>query len=203
MLIKICGLTDIAETEYLKRNKVDFCGMVLFFEKSKRNITIEKAKEIMAALGDEIKPVAVVVSPSMEQVHQIEDAGFSYIQIHGQCEEAVFKECKLPILKAFNVSDMDKYQYYLSFSSVKGFVFDAGEPGSGNTFDWDMLKSLKLDDSHIHLLAGGLNPSNVSKAIEAVGLIDGVDVSSGVEYTDRLGKNPDLVDSFVAAVRGC
>ena len=52
MLTKVCGLTDIKETKYLKDNNVDFAGMVLFYEKSKRNITVEKAKEIIAALHD-------------------------------------------------------------------------------------------------------------------------------------------------------
>ncbi len=199
MLIKICGLTDVKETEYLRRNKVDFCGMVLFFEKSKRNITIDKAKEIIAALDKSIKPVAVVVSPSLEEIRLIEQAGFAYVQIHGQCEEAVLTSCSIPILKAFNVSDLDNYEYYCSFDNIKGFVFDAGAPGSGSTFDWDMLKALKLDKSRIHLLAGGLNPDNVAMAVKSVSFIDGVDVSSGVEYTDRPGKDPALVDTFVAA----
>ena len=66
--IKICGLTSPAEARYLNENHVDFAGMVLFFPKSKRNISIEQAKEIMAALDASIKRVAVVVSPSIEQV---------------------------------------------------------------------------------------------------------------------------------------
>ena len=63
--IKICGLTSPAEARYLNENHVDFAGMVLFFPKSKRNISIEQAKDIMAALDASIKRVAVVVSPSM------------------------------------------------------------------------------------------------------------------------------------------
>ena len=57
--IKICGLTSPAEARYLNENHVDFAGMVLFFPKSKRNISIEQAKEIMAALDASIKRVAV------------------------------------------------------------------------------------------------------------------------------------------------
>ena len=51
MLIKICGLTKVTEADYLNANHVDFAGFVLFFPKSKRNITIEQAKEIMQALS--------------------------------------------------------------------------------------------------------------------------------------------------------
>ena len=53
--IKICGLTSPAEARYLNENHVDFAGMVLFFPKSKRNISIEQAKEIMAALDASIR----------------------------------------------------------------------------------------------------------------------------------------------------
>ena len=55
MIVKICGITDVEETEYLNENNVDMAGMVLYFPKSKRNITLEKAKEIMASLNENIK----------------------------------------------------------------------------------------------------------------------------------------------------
>lgn len=64
-------------------------GMVLFFEKSKRNITIDNAKEIMKTLDDKIKTVAVVVSPTIDQIEEIENAGFDYIQIHGEMPDGV------------------------------------------------------------------------------------------------------------------
>ena len=96
------------------------------------------------------------------------------------------------------LDSLDDYDYYLSFPNIVGFVFDAGEPGSGKTFDWDMLKDIK--DDKLHILAGGLNPENVAKAIMAV-KPDGVDVSSGVEFADKLGKDPEKVDDFVNAVR--
>lgn len=193
--IKICGLTSPAEARYLNENHVDFAGMVLFFPKSKRNISIEQAKEIMAALDASIKRVAVVVSPSIEQVSQIETAGFDYIQIHGEIPEAAIA---IPILKAFNVSDMDSYEKYHNDSRIAGYVFDAIEPGSGKTFDWKLVDNIPRDEKLL-LLAGGLNPDNVRMAIEAVHP-DGVDVSSGVENDDKAGKNPEKIHDFVAAV---
>ena len=196
--IKICGLTSPAEARLLNENHVDFAGMVLFFPKSKRNISIEQAMEIMAALDTSIKRVAVVVSPSIEQVRQIEVAGFDYIQIHGeipQTESAI----AIPILKAFNVSDMGSYEKYHNDSRIAGYVFDAIEPGSGKTFDWRLVDNIPRDEKLL-LLAGGLNPDNVRMAIEAVHP-DGVDVSSGVENDDGAGKNPDKIRAFAAAVK--
>lgn len=200
--IKICGLTSPAEARYLNENHVDFAGMVLFFPKSKRNISIEQAKEIMAALDASIKRVAVVVSPSIEQVRQIEAAGFDYVQIHGEIPETETEAeaaIAIPILKAFNVSDMGSYEKYHNDSRIAGYVFDAIEPGSGKTFDWKLVDDIPRDEKLL-LLAGGLNPDNVRMAIEAVHP-DGVDVSSGVENDDKAGKNPDKIYDFVAAVK--
>lgn len=196
--VKICGLTSPAEARYLNENHVDFAGMVLFFPKSKRNISIEQAKEIMVALDASIKRVAVVVSPSIEQVRQIEAAGFDYIQIHGEIpgtEAAI----AIPILKAFNVSDMNSYEKCHNDSRIAGYVFDAIEPGSGKTFDWRLVDNIPRDEKLL-LLAGGLNPDNVRMAIEAVHP-DGVDVSSGVENDDGAGKNPEKIHNFVVAVK--
>ena len=200
--VKICGLTSPAEARYLNENHVDFAGMVLFFPKSKRNISIEQAREIMAALDASIKRVAVVVSPSIEQVRQIEAAGFDYVQIHGEIPETETEAeaaIAIPILKAFNVSDMGSYEKYHNDSRIAGYVFDAIEPGSGKTFDWKLVDNIPRDEKLL-LLAGGLNPDNVRMAIEAVHP-DGVDVSSGVENDDGAGKNPDKIHDFVAAVK--
>lgn len=202
--VKICGLTSPAEARYLNENHVDFAGMVLFFPKSKRNISIEQAMEIMAALDASIKRVAVVVSPSIEQVRQIEAAGFDYVQIHGEIPETETETeaeaaIAIPILKAFNVSDMGSYEKYHNDSRIAGYVFDAIEPGSGKTFDWRLVDNIPRDEKLL-LLAGGLNPDNVRIAIEAVHP-DGVDVSSGVENDDGAGKNPQKIHDFVAAIK--
>lgn len=200
--IKICGLTSPAEARYLNENHVDFAGMVLFFPKSKRNISIEQAMEIMAALDASIKRVAVVVSPSIEQVRQIEAAGFDYVQIHGEIPETETEAeaaIAIPILKAFNVSDMDSYEKYHNDSRIAGYVFDAIEPGSGKTFDWKLVDNIPRDEKLL-LLAGGLNPDNVRMAIEAVHP-DGVDVSSGVENDNGAGKNPEKIHDFVSAIK--
>lgn len=190
MLVKICGLTDVKEVDYLKENNVDFAGIVMFYEKSKRNTSVEKAKEIVGSLHNEnimstskVKAVAVTVEPTFEQIEQIYGAKFDYIQIHGKVSDEILINCPLPVLKAFNIKDLPDYEHYLTIETIKGFVFDAGEPGSGKTFDWDMLNNLKRDENRLYILAGGLNENNVKAAIEAV-RPDAVDVSSGVELPD-------------------
>ena len=199
MKIKICGLTDKREAACLNRHGADFAGFVLFYPKSRRNNTISQAREIMDELAPGIKRVAVVVSPTKEQITEIEQAGFDYIQIHGELSQELLSHISLPVLRAFNVSDMDAYEQYRHNDQIAGYVFDASEPGSGTTFDWTMVKRLPRDEKPL-FLAGGLRPDNVSQAIETVHP-DGVDVSSGVEYEGRPGKDPEKIAEFISVVR--
>ena len=198
--IKICGLTDPKEAGYVNEQQVDFIGMVLFFPKSKRNITLERAREIIACLDPGIQKVAVVVSPTLEQVKRIEQAGFDYIQIHGEIPAGYSESCHLSVLKAFNIRDMKDFPQYSANPAVAGYVFDAAEPGSGQVFDWNLVKEIPQDDK-LFFLAGGLNPGNVAEAISCIHP-DGVDVSSGVEYgKDRTGKDPEKIRAFVSRAR--
>ena len=198
-MIKVCGLTEVREAEYLNRLKIDFAGFVLFFPKSKRNISIEKAEEIMKHLDKNIKKTAVVVSPAKEQIIDICNSGFDYIQIHGKIEEEVLKMAQIPVLKAFNVDDMDEFKMYSSNEKIAGYVFDAAQPGSGRSFDWDILSQIERDGK-LFVLAGGLNPDNVRKAVAAVNP-DMVDVSSGVENDDGFGKDILKIEKFVKQIR--
>lgn len=199
MIVKICGITDVEETEYLNENNVDMAGMVLYFPKSKRNITLEKAKEIMASLNENIKKVAVVVSPSIEQVKSIENAGFDFVQIHKDLPDGLFNETLIDVLKAFNVNNLEELGKYKNIENIKGYVFDAPTYGSGETFDWSLLNNIKRDDK-LFILAGGLNGDNVRDGIKAV-QPDGVDVSSGVENDNGVGKSREKIREFVMAAK--
>jgi phosphoribosylanthranilate isomerase len=197
--IKICGLTSPLEATWLNQVQVDFAGMVLYCPKSKRNITVQQAAEIMEALDDTIKKVAVVVSPTPEQVKELQTLPFDYIQIHGEVFEETLEVLDIPFLRAFNVDNMQEYERYQTQETCAGYVFDALTPGSGQTFDWDSVPNLPVSDK-LFLLAGGLTKDNVQKAIKKLHP-DGVDVSSGVESDSGKGKNLDKILSFVEAVK--
>ena len=174
--------------------------MVLFFPKSKRNITIEQAKEIMKSLSSKIQKVAVVVSPSALQIKEIQEAGFDIVQIHGQVFPEALGILQIPFLRAFNVDNMQEWERYEAEPKCIGYVFDAVKPGSGETFDWSSIPNLP-EDGKLYLLAGGLNPDNVGSAVVAMHPY-GVDVSSGVESDSGMGKDPEKIEAFVKAVRG-
>lgn len=197
--IKVCGLTSTKEAQWLLEEQVDYAGMVLFFPKSKRNIQPEQAKEIIRTLENKIKKVAVVVSPTEEQIRILEELSFDFIQIHGTIRRGVLECLNVPFLRAFNVDNMQEYEIYRNCKKCAGYVFDALTPGSGKTFDWKRIPDISERDK-LFLLAGGLTPINVEEAVRCV-CPDGVDVSSGVERETGKGKDPKKIRAFVKAVR--
>lgn len=198
--IKICGITDEKEIDCLNANLPDFAGFVLYFPKSKRNIAdIERAKSLREKLAPSIKSVAVTVKPTLEQIKSIESAGFSYIQIHGDIEDDILADINIPVLKAFNVKDLEAFQRYSACEKIQGYVFDATVPGSGKVFDWSMLSKLPRDGK-LSLVAGGINPDNACEALRCTGL-DGVDTSTGVENDNGIGKSSEKIIRFISNVR--
>ena len=178
--VKVCGLTRKEEAEMLADCRVEFAGMVLFFPKSKRNVTLQQAEQILAALKKYgvSKSVAVTVSPTKEQVEQIMRLGFDYIR--RQLESVLADE------------------------KTAGILFDGSSPGAGKTFDWNLLKNIQKTDKLL-FLAGGLTPENAAQAVKTVAP-DVVDVSSGVEKDVSpcaafAGKDAEKITKFVESVR--
>lgn len=194
--VKICGITSAREIEYINEYKPDFAGFVMFFPKSKRNIDSETAGKLLNALTASVKSVAVMVNPSIEQINTAKECGFNYVQIHGDADNSLLKNSPLPVIRAFNVSDINKFDEYNSIDNIVGFLFDSALPGSGNTFDWTLLDRLHRDKNKLFILAGGLTPDNVADAIAQV-KPDAVDVSSGVENDNRTGKSKNKIRNFV------
>ena len=197
--VKICGLKNPTDIKCINTLSPDFAGFVMFFEKSHRNISPEKAQKLLSALDPKIKSVAVTVSPTKEQLEQIHTLGFDYVQIHGKISEKLLSECNPPVIRAINVSGTDSLTDLDNYKNVKGILFDSAVPGSGQGFDWTLLKKLPKTDKML-FLAGGLTADNVAAAICQVHPY-AVDVSSGVELSDKSGKDFELVRTFIENAR--
>ena len=102
--VKICGITTETEIGYLNESEADYAGFV-FWEKSKRYITLQKAKKLKDKLINHIKTVAVMVSPEIEFVKEIENAGFDILQIHGELKPEVLNKAVKPIWYAQNIKN--------------------------------------------------------------------------------------------------
>lgn len=197
--VKICGIKNPTDIKCINTLSPDFAGFVMFFEKSHRNISPEKAQKLLSALDPNIKSVAVTVSPTEEQLEQIHTLGFDYVQIHGKISEKLLSECKTPVIRAINVSGIESIGDIENLDNVKGILFDSAVPGSGQGFDWTLLKKLPKTDKKL-FLAGGLTADNVAAAICQVHPY-AVDVSSGVELSDKSGKDFELVRTFIENAR--
>ena len=205
--IKICGVSDNYSMSIISNMNVDFVGLV-FFEKSPRNVSIEKAKSLLKYLSNTTKVVALTVNATDQFLSSIvTNLSPDYLQLHGEespyrCFE-IKKRFKTKIIKAIGAKssrklnfEIHKYKFItdkIIIDSPKGYL----PGGNGKTFNWKFLKKEKKNINW--LLAGGINLSNVSKAIK-ITKTKGLDISSGVEISKGI-KSSQLIKSFVKKCR--
>ena len=194
--IKICGLRRPEDIGAVNGLQPEFIGFV-FFPGSKRYVEPEEARDLKAGLAPGIKAVGVFVDEDPETVARLLEEGIIDIaQLHGHEDEAYLaglrKLTDKPLIQAFRIrTGEDALQ--AQASSAEAILLDAGA-GDGKTFDWNWLAAV----TRPYFLAGGLNPENVSRAVEKLHPY-AVDVSSGVE-TDGV-KDLFKMRAFVRAVR--
>ncbi len=203
--IKICGLTRQQDIEVVNEVLPDYIGFV-FWERSKRDISPEKAADLKAKLDKRIKAVGVFVDADIDFVYSLIKCGtIDIAQLHGNEDEDYIRRLRekinsdsnskseIRIIKAFNVNNLTSFDE-VEKSSADFVMLDSGK-GSGVTFDWDKIQSFDRP----FFLAGGLGVENVQEVIEKINPY-AVDVSSGVE-TDVV-KDREKIVRFVQNVRG-
>ena len=193
--IKMCGLRRAEDIDFANRLKPDYIGYV-FAEKSKRYITPEKAAELTKLLDADIVPVGVFVDETMKNViAAVKMGAVKMVQLHGSESEDFVSELKslgIPVIKAFQVSSAEDIAAAES-SCADMVLLDSGK-GSGQTFDWSLIGSIRRP----YLLAGGITAENAAQAIRRLRPY-GVDASSCLE-TDGF-KDPAKMAAFLAAAR--
>ena len=110
--VKICGLSRPEDIEAVNAYGADYAGFV-FFEKSKRNVSYEKAEMLIKELkkNPKIQSVAVCVSPSQDEVGRFNDMGFDFIQIHGTIPADCQSDGGLALWQAVNIAGCTVIQY--------------------------------------------------------------------------------------------
>ncbi|WP_342470391.1 phosphoribosylanthranilate isomerase [Ureibacillus sp. FSL K6-3587] len=197
--VKICGLKEAVHVLCAVNAGADFVGFV--FAPSKRQISIEKARELAKLVPNHVKKVGVFVNPTENEVREaFENVPLDYVQYHGNEDPAFIEQLGYPSIKAFSIRDEEDVKKAGKFN-VDYYLFDAPGTdyagGSGKVFDWSLLDQLSIPREKV-ILAGGLNASNVQIAIATV-RPSAVDVSSGVEQNGE--KNGELIQSFIQAVK--
>lgn len=194
--LKICGLSRLEDIIAVNRHGADYAGFV-FFQKSKRYVDPYKANELIELLRTDIKPVGVFMDEPIDNVVRIARiSGVEMVQLHGHESEEYVEYIKRtldrPVIKAYKAGEEGALESAAN-SSADYVMIDSGA-GSGQKFDWSILKNFKRD----YFLAGGLEPESVGEAIRLLEPF-AVDVSSGVE-TDGI-KDEKKIAEFIKAVK--
>ncbi len=196
MKIKLCGLTRPLDIKCANALTPDYVGFV-FAKESKRYISPETAKSFKDILLPKIQAVGVFVNEDVKTIADLLNSNIIDIaQLHGNEDETYIKKLRVltdkPIIKAFKIKTREDLSVVRT-SSADYVLIDSGS-GSGNVFDWDLVKTFDRP----YFLAGGLNPQNVEEAIRTLKPY-AIDVSSGIE-TDGL-KDVRKMTDFVRTAR--
>lgn len=195
--VKICGITSLAQARMAAAAGADAIGLVLY-DKSSRHVDLDLAVEIKNAISKNVECIALLVNAEEKFVREvISKLSPHYIQFHGDESPNFCHQFNYPFIRAVRMSKELKMTKILSsYKPSGGFLFDAWHAdhygGTGHVFDWNRLP-VNLDFPLI--LAGGLNPDNVSSAVRAVGPAM-VDVSGGVESSPGV-KDEHKVREFI------
>lgn len=210
--IKICGVTSVADAQMAARAGADAIGLN-FYSKSPRQIDPTTAATIVAAVPKEIVKVGVFVNATAEMVCELFDwLSLDLIQLHGDESPEILQALgKRPVMRAFRcgVASLADVNDYLVQCRKLGctpdqILLDAYRAdqygGTGVTLDWAGLQraSMMFDLPPV-VLAGGLKPENVGRAITTANPA-AVDVAGGVECLPGV-KDPQRVFDFVRAAR--
>ena len=195
--VKICGITSSAQARMVAAAGADAIGLVLY-DKSSRHVDLDLAVEIKNAISEDVVCIALLVNAEEKFVREvISKLSPHFIQFHGDESPNFCHQFNYPFIRAIRMSKELKMAKILSsYKPSGGFLFDAWHAdhygGTGHVFDWNRLP-VNLDFPLI--LAGGLNPDNVSSAVRAVGPAM-VDVSGGVESSPGV-KDEHKVREFI------
>ena len=190
MKIKICGLRTPGDINAVNEAMPDYVGFILT-DGFKRSVDEETVQFICKLLDPMIQRVGVFVNDDPARIKRLLYNGLiDIVQLHGDEDDEYINELKSgsgSIVKVFKVKegfDLAKAEN----SPADMIMFDAGE-GSGESFDWSLIKNCKRP----FILAGGLGPGTITKACEELkgsGLY-AVDMSSSVDIKGH--KDPELV----------
>jgi len=189
--IKICGMTTREAIEAAAQAGADAVGFV-FFADSPRNLAIDAARELQAAVPAGIERVAVFLHPTPALVDSVV-AAIAPDWIQADAEDLG----RLRLSPGQRVLPVFRNLVSLPGSMPRRCLFEGGRSGVGERGDW--TAAARMAPKTQLVLAGGLDAGNVADAVRAVRPF-GVDVSSGVE-SSRGVKDVARVREFVRAAR--
>ena len=191
-MVKLCGMRTEKDVAEAVRAGADLIGMVLT-PGFRRSVPLGLAVKMARLVPRNVITVGVFVdSPAEEVISTSRILGLGMVQFHGR-EDDQYMACirealRVPVIKSFVIYDEQDIEE-AERSTADYVLLDSGK-GSGQTFDWSLVKPL----GHRMVLAGGLTPDNVKEAVTKLRPY-AVDVSSGIETGGV--KDPIKMKAFV------
>lgn len=194
--VKICGITRSDDLRVAVAAGADALGFV-FAERSKRVLSVATAQQLTGIVPAFVSRVGLFMDQDAESVARVLDAvSLNLLQFHGSESAEYCRQFGLPYIKAVSMdSELAARRAETDFPDAAALLLDShpagGLGGTGQAFDWSLIPASSMP----LILAGGLSPENVGKAVAQVKPW-AVDVSSGVE--DEPGvKNAGKMQKFI------
>jgi phosphoribosylanthranilate isomerase len=213
--IQIAGIIDQEETKMLVECGVNYLGFPLRIKVHKEELSEDDALHIISSLRPSSNAVLITYLNIAKEIYTFcRKLGTSIVQLHGKitleelCQLRTIAP-ELGIIKSLIVRGDNLAELKMAINDfspyVDAFIIDTFDPttgacgATGKTHDWSISRKLVEVSSRPVILAGGLNPNNVRKAILKVRPA-GVDSHTGVEGKDGR-KSRELVEAFVSESR--
>ncbi len=196
--IKICGLFRPCDAVSVNDAMPDYAGFV-FFEKSRRYVSPDQARELRKSIAPAVQTVGVFVDAPIERIAALyREKTIGVVQLHGGENDAYAAALRdlLPgvlIWKAYKVHTIKDLEDAAA-STADMVLLDNGS-GTGECFDWSLIRGFPRP----FILAGGLTPETIPKAIGRLHPY-ALDISSGVE-TDGVKDGHKILAAVTAARR--
>lgn len=206
--IKFCGLRNPAEVDLAARLGAGYAGFV-FYPPSPRHLELEAARALALAAPPGLAKVALTVDaddPTLDAI--LARVPVDILQLHGRESPERVAELRartgLPVMKAIGIREAADLAAIDAYAPVADMLLiDAKPPrgadrpgGNAVAFDWSLIAGRRWPVPW--MLAGGLTPANVARAVDLTGA-RAVDVSSGIESAPGV-KSPELMTAFARAL---
>ena len=193
--VKICGIKTQEEVVLVNRYPVDYVGLI--FAPSKRQVTLEKGKELRPLIRKDIKVVGVFVDATYEEIHTaIMECDLDVVQLHGKETNDDVLRMPVEVWKSIPIENKNSLLEIKAYPDCDGVLLDTyykgATGGTGQTFNHQWVHDYG-EISQKLILAGGLSPDNILSVLDNI-IPDVLDFNSGLET--NLMKDPLKVEKL-------